>query len=147
MSKLRTLTILFVLLFSLGCATGHPIRNFESQPIADGVSSDRFAQVVMSTTRRGWVFQRTGPDTILGTLLVRSHEARVLIQYADNSYSIRYEDSVNLGENGNTIHRNYNIWVKNLNADIRRGMLQVASGAPAAATPASTGSRPDTTIQ
>ena len=63
----------------------------------------------------GWKMNDDAPGKITGTLNVRNHTAVVEIPYSTKSYSINYKSSVNLNEEGGqTIHNNYNGWVKNL---------------------------------
>jgi hypothetical protein len=67
-----------------------------------------------------WEVREDGPGQMTATLHLRSHVAVVSIHYDANSYEIRYADSTNLDHQGNQIHRNYNKWVKNLDARIRK---------------------------
>jgi hypothetical protein len=69
---------------------------------------------------RGWNIEMVGPGEMKGTLNVRKHVAVVAITYDMKSFSINYVSSQNLMQSGNNIHRNYNRWVNNLAADIRR---------------------------
>jgi hypothetical protein len=45
--------------------------------------------------------------------------AVVDVNYTPQTYSITYKDSSNLGYDGQSIHKNYNGWVQNLDKAIR----------------------------
>ena len=84
-------------------------------------SADKLARAVVTVCARlGWVCQIVSPGEIHGRLNLRSHEANVRIPYAADKYSILYESSTNLRYDAeeNTIHRNYNNWVLNLQRQI-----------------------------
>jgi hypothetical protein len=55
-----------------------------------------------------------------GTLRVRSHTAVVSIRYSRQALVIEHVSSESLKCSGDTIHRNYNHWVKNLEFRIKR---------------------------
>ena len=69
----------------------------------------------------GWVMKKTSEGKIQGVLTLRKHVATVLVTYNANEYSITYLDSSNLDYNPaeNTIHKNYNGWIQNLNKSIQ----------------------------
>ena len=76
--------------------------------------------IKQAATELGWEVQDDGPGRMTATLHLRSHTAVVTIPYDANSYDIEYAESVNLDQQGDRIHRNYNSWVKNLDARIRK---------------------------
>ena len=59
------------------------------------------------------------PGLIVGTLNLRTHTAVVDIPFTASNYSILYRSSVNLNQQGDQIHSNYNGWVQNLDQAIR----------------------------
>lgn len=63
--------------------------------------------------------QDSKPGVLEGTLNLRSHMAKIEIQYNNNSYSILYKDSSNLNYDGTKIHSNYNGWIQNLQKAIQ----------------------------
>ena len=67
----------------------------------------------------GWRVQNSGKQRLRATLFVRDHMAQVMINYNWRAYSIRYENSRNLEYEGDSIHRNYNSWVRNLDNRIQ----------------------------
>lgn len=70
-------------------------------------------------TRLGWQMDVERPGLIIGTLNLRSHQAVVEIPYDTSGFAINYQDSTDLRYDGETIHRNYNSWVQNLEREIR----------------------------
>lgn len=98
------------------------IRDIENMPIPDGLSlADISASIVAGTASRGWTAVEVAPGHIEATLYIRSHMAKVDIKFDTETYSITYADSDNLKYDPvkNKIHKNYNSWVQNINADIR----------------------------
>ena len=102
-----------------------PILNVTDTPVAwlPGVeqSADKVARAIITACARlGWVCTIASPGEIAGRLNLRSHQADVRIPYSTEKSSILYVSSENLrydaGEN--TIHRNYNNWVLNLQRQI-----------------------------
>jgi hypothetical protein len=89
------------------------------------------AAIITAAQQRGWRVQRTGEiGHIVAELQQRSHRAAIDIRFDQRSYSITYRDSTDLlyDRRNNTIHRNYNYWLRNLAADIDRAYLNRASG-------------------
>ncbi|HSQ09971.1 MAG TPA: hypothetical protein VLN25_05070 [Burkholderiaceae bacterium] len=68
----------------------------------------------------GWQMKVEKPGLIVGTLSLRTHTAVVEIPFSTTTYSILYRSSVNLEQQGDMIHKNYNGWVQNLDQAIRR---------------------------
>ena len=108
-----------VVLTLLGCA-GAPIHNVENAPVnaskANYDLSDVTKGVIRAGTTLGWQMKEQTPGHIVGTLRLRDHVAVVDITYTLDEYSINYKDSSNLkyDPSNNTIHKNYNGWIKNL---------------------------------
>ena len=104
----------------IACA-GQPVHNIDNAPI--NVSSPNYdlADVTKAIQRAGtglgWQMKEETPGHIVGKLYIRSHVAIVDITYTLDEYSVNYKDSTNLKYNAsnNTIHKNYNGWIKNLN--------------------------------
>jgi hypothetical protein len=102
-----------------------PILNVTDTPVAwlPGVeqSTDKVARAIITACARlGWVCSIAEPGEITGRLNLRSHQADVRIPYSTEKYSILYVSSENLRYDAaeNTIHRNYNNWVLNLQRQI-----------------------------
>ena len=104
-----------------GCRTS-PVRQVENQPtdVAYNVSMEAVkGAIVRAGTGLGWIMKPIEPGLIEGTLLIRSHMAKVNIPYDHNSFSIEYKDSDNLHYDGTNIHSNYNGWIVDLERAIR----------------------------
>ena len=72
---------------------------------------------------RGWAIAREEPGQIDATLFIRSHVAKIRIDYDAEKFSIAYLESTNLdymkkGDGSEYIHENYNGWIQNLVHDI-----------------------------
>ncbi|MCA1779468.1 MAG: hypothetical protein LC637_08825 [Xanthomonadaceae bacterium] len=111
-----------------GCRAGAEIRNVEDAPIAGNPSLEKVRDaIIRAGANRGWRMSPQGDGTILGTLDVRNHVARINISYDRSSYNITYRESANLKHNPNrgTIHKNYNSWIKNLDTDIHNELVLI----------------------
>lgn len=113
-----TLAALAVAAALAGC-TSAPIMNVQEAPVATASGKTLSPQEVRAAILRagaslGWQMRDDGPNKLVGTLNLRSHQAVVDIPYDSKSYSIKYRSSVNLEERGGQIHKNYNGWIQNL---------------------------------
>jgi hypothetical protein len=72
----------------------------------------------------GWQITVQTPSQLIGQLVVRTHTAVVDITHDTKNYTIKYRDSTNLDAAGGQIHRNYNMWVQDLD---RRMRIEIAS--------------------
>ncbi|WP_019895149.1 hypothetical protein [Hydrogenovibrio halophilus] len=108
---------------ALSACRGAHIQNMESQPVPAQVSS---AEEVKEAIKQagvglGWIITEKDNNALQGTLNLRTHQAIVSIPYSAKEYSIVYQSSVDLDYDPqkNTIHKNYNSWVQNLNNRIQ----------------------------
>jgi len=110
--------------------------------------ADLAEAVKLGVHSQGWVVLGSSPGATTAQLTIRSHTAIVVIRYDESDYQIDYLDSVNLnfnpndkrspGKNGRLIkgpriHRNYNLWVKDLGRSVA---AQLRTPPQAAAPPA-----------
>ncbi|HEX4327409.1 MAG TPA: hypothetical protein VH105_11355 [Burkholderiales bacterium] len=106
----------------LGACTSQPIYSVPEQPISTNVKNaglkDVHLAIVRGATHLGWVLKEQGPNSVLATLDLRTHQAVVEIAYNTKTYSIAYKESSNLNYDGKSIHRNYNGWVHRLQDSI-----------------------------
>jgi hypothetical protein len=127
---MRTI-FLGLLLVATGCRTQVPVYNVDSARIeASSIKPKPTLDEVGLTIQRagtslGWLMESVKPGHILGTLQVRTHVASVDIRYNTTAYSIHYKASNNLGYDGETIHPNYNGWIKRLSSAIHAEMLKL----------------------
>jgi hypothetical protein len=111
----------------IGCQTV-PIHNVKDAPVAVPTGKTATMAGVEQAIYRagnglGWQMKTEKPGLIVGTLYLRTHTAVVDIPYTEKSYSILYKSSVNLDQQGDNIHKNYNGWVQNLDSAIRRQLM------------------------
>lgn len=107
-----------------GCATPHPVRNINAEPVfGPGGRAVSLDEVGKAITRAGgtlgWQMKQMEPGYIVGTLKLRSHVAIVDIRYTPKIYNVTYKDSTNLNYDGANIHSNYNGWISNLDRAIK----------------------------
>jgi hypothetical protein len=88
----------------------------------DASLTDIKKAIMVSGAGLGWQMKETEPGVITGTLYLRKHMAKVQIPYSKTEYSIRYQDSYELGYDGTNIHSNYNGWIQNLDRAIRSSL-------------------------
>jgi hypothetical protein len=123
---MRTM-VLVLLLAVAGCRTPAPVYNVNDAPIASSRANpaldDVAAAIQRGGTSLGWRMDRVQPGLIYGTLQVRSHVAIVSVIFNTTHYTIRYRDSTGLGYDGESIHPNYNGWVKRLDEAIRAQLV------------------------
>jgi hypothetical protein len=101
------------------CARTVPIDQIYST-VSAGHTADQVKMAILKAgQKRDWIMTDTGPGMIKGRLQSRDHSAEVLIPYSATSYSINYENSLNLKAEDGKIHKNYNRWVHNLDHDIQ----------------------------
>ena len=122
-SKLILVGTAATLLFA--CAPA-PIRDIENAPInvpsTEYDLSDVTRAIKVAGIGLGWNIEVQTPGHIVGRLHLRSHVAFVDITYTRDEYSIHYRDSSNLNYDAGSqsIHKNYNSWVRDLAQAIDR---------------------------
>lgn len=101
-----------------GCARTAPIAQVHSIVSAGHTADQVKTAILKAGQKRDWIMTETGPGMIKGRLQSRDHSVQVSIPYTATSYSINYENSLNLKAADGKIHKNYNRWVNNLDHDI-----------------------------
>ncbi|HSN19896.1 MAG TPA: hypothetical protein VLS49_04420 [Usitatibacter sp.] len=124
MKKLIAAAALAAAATLIGACTTQPIFNVNDEPVTTTSGKHLSASQVRSAiitagTSLGWVVKDQGPGRLVGTLHLRTHAAVVEIPYSASKYSIVYRSSENLDAADGKIHRNYNVWVQNLDRTIR----------------------------
>jgi len=131
MNRSRSLKVLGIAFASVllvaGCRTA-PIYNVKDAPVSVPAGQQAtMASVEQAILRAGnglgWQMKVEKPGLIVGTLNLRTHTVVVDIPFTASSYSILYRSSVNLNQQGDSIHANYNGWVQNLDQAIRNQLL------------------------
>ena len=123
MRSILSLALWCVATAMAGCNTAAPIMNVSNTtvlgPVGQPLSADQVrAAIIRAGASLGWVVTDARPGVLNGRLILRTHTADVEIPYTTTAYSITYKSSINLGESGGQIHRNYNGWIQNLNRNI-----------------------------
>lgn len=122
MSKYIKIMFISLLLLVLGGCKGTMVYNVNNSSFNGVGASDSaiFNKIKSAALKRGWSIKKVKPGLAEATIYLRSHYAAITIAYNSNGYSIKYKDSKNLKYNKsrNTIHKNYNGWVRNLKRQI-----------------------------
>lgn len=126
MRKFKMLLIAALATLALVGCTAAPIYNVNNNTVSvngkqKATIKDVERAIIQAGGSLGWVMKKTAEGKIQGVLTLRKHVATVLVTYNANEYSITYLDSSNLDYNPaeNTIHKNYNGWIQNLNKSIQ----------------------------
>jgi hypothetical protein len=119
---LNSLIIATILIVVSNCtAPSIPIYNIDKHAIStQKTAEDVYKTIKTAGASLGWIIRKEKEGVATGKLLIRKHMALIKITYNRDSYSIQYVDSENLDYNKktNTIHKNYNGWIKNLERTI-----------------------------
>ena len=115
--------LLLVPMLVLLMAMTKPLVDPEPLLVPAGLSDKAVAKAVrVGVSQRGWVITRQDPGYMEATLHLRSHMARIGINYDTQHVKVRYLDSENLDygmkQGVAHIHRNYFNWVNNVVLDI-----------------------------
>ncbi len=126
LSGLLAATLATLLL--IGCAARvADLESPQSVYIPEDVDRQELREVIKDAMlARGWSVHDERDHVITGDLRLRSHFARVDIDYGGRDVQVEYVESRNLKysrEDGHeSIHKNFNSWVQNLLNDIEVGM-------------------------
>jgi hypothetical protein len=111
----RRLALAGFLVLGLGACRNAPILSQTgAEFLGRGNLATRGEQIRAAGAGLGWAMESRGPGLTRGILNLRGHQAVVDIPYDQQRFTIRYASSTNLDYDGQTIHRNYNSWVQNL---------------------------------
>ncbi len=108
----------------MSCRSLTPINNIENAPVLNLTGKKYTTEqvktaIIRAGITRGWVIQEIKPGLLQGDINVRGkHNVTVEIPYNQESYSIIFKKS-DLPQKSGKIHPKYNIWINNLNSDIR----------------------------
>ncbi len=125
MKKIMLASLLVLLSLNFTGCTSAQIQNVPEQSIAANKSNltdkDVFTAIQRAGTQLGWIVKKVNNNTAIATLNLRKHNAVVTIKFNTKNYSIKYKSSANIGYNkkNNTIHKNYNGWIQNLDNAIQ----------------------------
>ena len=89
------------------------------------LTPDQVTQLIISTAQsKGWLIDPISPMQVRATQKWRTHSATVIISTDGRTYSINYEGSANLLQNGGVVHREYNERVHALEDAIEKRLQQ-----------------------
>jgi hypothetical protein len=94
-----------------------PVYTVESAPLSapEGATITQVTEAIKQAgVGLGWQMKPEKEGQMTGRLSLRTHVAVVDIVYDVEKYSIYYIDSTNLNYDGQSIHTNYNNWIRNL---------------------------------
>ena len=118
-----------VLLIITGCGASK-IYNVPTQNISKSISDESlFNAIKKGGASHRWEVSKVERGVAKAIYNKRRHQAVVLIHYGHQTYDIQYSSSKNLKYKAsrNTIHKNYNKWIKNLKKSIDRE-IQLSRG-------------------
>ncbi|NQZ09647.1 MAG: hypothetical protein HRT35_21055 [Algicola sp.] len=121
---MRIVTIISVLMFALvlaGCSAQRLYSVNHASISPSQTLSQIEPSIVAALSYKNWQIRSQQPGEIVARIDVRQHSATVSIRYDQKSFSIKYVKSEQLEYRAkqNSIHRNYNKWVKLLEKEIR----------------------------
>jgi hypothetical protein len=119
----RFKSFLLSLALVIGLAGAAVLTDPEPIVVPAGLSEPALEKAIrLGGIQRGWIIEKEGPGQMLATLNIRSHQAKVGIQYDLQQVRLTYRSSTNLDysekEGVRHIHANYLKWVRNLANDI-----------------------------
>jgi len=118
---LTKLIMLTMIILGITACSSNKVYNVGLKELAVKTDNQVVYQAIIDSGKfLGWNMRQTNPNTIIGKLVVRDHVAKISIYFDENSYSIKLLEAENLNYNSakNTIHKNYNGWIKNLENQI-----------------------------
>ena len=108
------------LILAAGCRKSAPMHSPEQRIDNPNLTLSAMTDIIKeAAVQRHWIVKVEKPGYIVATQETRGHMARVGISYTANTFAIRYLDSSNLNAQDGNIHDQYNVWVRNLERDIR----------------------------
>ncbi|MGI0119029.1 hypothetical protein [Zooshikella sp. RANM57] len=119
MKTLKTCLTIISVIFLISCTSAR-VHNIEGGALPTTMQGYPYqlhkvrSAIIRACQTRGWnpSIQRDG--SIIASIDVRGHYAKVRITYNRRSVNIRYMDSRNLKYANGKIHRNYNRWIDKL---------------------------------
>lgn len=117
---IKTFILTFVILVITGCGI-NKVYNVETKTFLEKPKDKSVYNAILESGKfLGWNMKQTSSDTIVAKIVLRNHIAKVKINFNENSYSIKLLEAQNLNYNKaeNSIHKNYNGWIKNLENQI-----------------------------
>ena len=115
---MKIFTIAFIMLAVASCrtATIYNVKDAALNAPATATTAQVEDAIKRAGASLGWQMKQVAPGHIVATLPIRSHVAVADVFYTNKDFSINYKDSTNLryDKADDTIHSNYNSWIRNL---------------------------------
>ncbi len=121
MRIVKIISVLMLTLVLAGCSTSQRLYNVTQAVVPTNQTTDSTADAIKKAlSYKRWDVLSEEPGKIMARVKVRQHEATIAITYTEKTFSIKHVDSYLLDHNSgrNTIHRNYNKWIKLLKDEI-----------------------------
>ncbi len=130
--KKHLIAVAVMALFA-GCQSTVPIHESEGVPIPSALnerdSKELAVEVVNDPiiTGRGWYLTERHDDRVSLRLEIRTHVAEVDVYFEDNRLKPVLVSTENLHQTNGEIHPNFNVWIRNLESDMRRVLSRIAA--------------------
>ncbi len=128
--NINRVAILLLVLCVGACNRVQTVYTVQDHPIPTPSASRTPAQITEIIAQvalgSGWLVDRLRSTELRATQKWRDHTAIVRISVANSSYSIRNDGSINLLQNGDSIHRQYNERVQKLERAIEAPLSKLA---------------------
>ena len=117
----RILVAVIVVTHALLSTDAHAaeILEIDSQIVRELTIESVQQAIVKASAMRGWQITEKAPGHLQGVIRIKSQIAVIDILFDRNHYRIRHNRSENMKHKKNKIHKNFNIWVKVIDGDIR----------------------------
>jgi hypothetical protein len=120
--------VLLVVLAVGACQRIQPVYSVQGHAVPAASASlapDQIMQLIVSTAQsKGWLIDPISPTQVRASQKWRTHSATVIISTDGRTYSINYEGSTNLLQNGGVVHREYNERVHALEDAVEKRLYQ-----------------------
>lgn len=126
---LRKILLVVAVLTLTACATTKPLYNAEGISFTQTLTQEQAENAIVAALKyKRWRVTDVTKDKVFAEIHVRSHFAKIEIDYTTTTFSIRYVDSNNLDYKSTPpkIHRNYNKWISLLENEIVNNAALVA---------------------
>ncbi len=132
--SLKSLLLVFVALFAVGCFTTTPLKSPFSAPIRQEADTKTMMEALKDTgAKRGWkMTPGAAADEMIGELQHRSHFMKIKFKCADGQISATYLDSQDMSYDGSNIHKKYHMWLSAFFRDYNKILSQTVALAPPA---------------
>lgn len=123
--RLFVLVLPLLLVAGVANARQAPLTIPDPIPVPQNLSGEQVVRAIkLAMTARTWLITNEAPGRIEASINVRTHSARIVIEYDTAQIRLQHVDSTELQEEVDrkgvhVIHRNYNSWLQNLAQDIR----------------------------